>query len=49
MLKKEMFGKPHEVTYAFAEKRLEAHRPTILGKEAVDSRLKDVYMVGGEF
>ena len=49
VLRKEMFGKPHEATYAFAEKRLEAHRPTILGKRAVESRLKDVYMVGGEF
>ena len=48
VLEKSMFGKPHEVTYAFAERRLEEHRPTILGKGAVDGGLRNVYMVGGE-
>ena len=47
-LQKQMCGKPHEVTYAFAEKKLEHHRPKILGEYGVESKLRRVYMVGGE-
>ncbi|MCJ1255806.1 hypothetical protein MMC24_003624 [Lignoscripta atroalba] len=45
-LQKRMFGKPFENTYSFAEKKLELHRPVILGKEAATRKLKRVYMVG---
>ena len=48
VLQKRMFGKPHNVTYAFAEKTLEAHRPKIVGNAASIRKLKRVYMVGGE-
>ena len=47
-LQKRMCGKPHEITYAFAEKKLESHRPEIIGHAAARQRLKKVYMVGGE-
>ena len=48
-LRREMCGKPHEVTYAFAEKKLEDHRPRLLGDYGAKSNLSRVYMVGGEF
>lgn len=47
-LQKRVFGKPHAATYAFAEKRLEEHRPKIVGRVGAASTLGRVYMVGGE-
>ena len=47
-LQKRLFGKPYQATYAFAEKKLEAHRPVILGKGAAMKKLRRVYMVGGK-
>ena len=47
-LQKRMCGKPYEITYAFAEKKLESHRPAIIGPAAARQRLKRVYMVGGK-
>ena len=44
-LKSHMFGKPTQGTFEFAEKRLQAHRKTLLGSGA---GLKNVYMVGGK-
>lgn len=48
-LEKRMFGKPHQGTFAFAEKRLASHRKTLLGKGMTKigmEGLKRVYMVG---
>ncbi|MCJ1248683.1 Haloacid dehalogenase-like hydrolase domain-containing 5 [Trapelia coarctata] len=45
-LQKRVFGKPHTATYAFAEKRLEEHRPKIMGRFGAESKLRSVYMVG---
>ncbi|MCJ1381442.1 hypothetical protein MMC17_004552 [Xylographa soralifera] len=45
-LQHHMFGKPHPVTYAFAEKKLEAHRRVVLGTDAAGGALRTVYMVG---
>jgi len=50
-LEKNMFGKPHQATYAFAERRLQTHRNSMFGFTKGDSRadgLKRVYMVGGK-
>ena len=47
-LQKRTFGKPHTVTYAFAEKRLEEHRPKIMGRFGAESKLSTIYMVGGK-
>ncbi len=44
-LQKKMIGKPFHDTYAFAEKKLELHRPLILGEGAA-LPLKRVYMIG---
>ena len=44
-----MFGKPHQATFAYAEKRLVSHRRDLLGKGRTKigmEGLKDVYMVG---
>jgi HAD superfamily hydrolase (TIGR01456 family) len=46
-LKKTVMGKPHRPTYEFAEKRLIAHRKTLMnGHEGKLGHLKRVYMVG---
>ena len=44
-----MFGKPHQGTYAFAEKRLQAHHKKItrIVAGSGDHMLKHVYMIGG--
>ena len=47
-LKKKMMGKPYQETYAFAAKKLEAHRRTLLGEDAT-TPLKSVYMIGKYF
>lgn len=44
-LKKKMVGKPYHETFAFAAKTLDAHRRSLLLKEA-DIPLKRVYMIG---
>lgn len=44
-----MFGKPHQGTFAFAEKRLENHRHALIGSgrsKIGTEGLKRVYMVG---
>ena len=44
-----MFGKPFQPTFAFAEKRLQAHRQMLLGRGKTKigmEGLKRVYMVG---
>ena len=49
-LKMQMFGKPYQGTYEFAEKMLQAHRSKLLGMDAAvgaGSGLRKVYMVGG--
>jgi len=43
-LHKTVIGKPYPLTYEFAEKRLLAHRKTLLGPDAPP--LKTVYMIG---
>ena len=48
VLQKRMFGKPHNVTYAYAEKMLEAYRPKIAGNSVSIQPLRSVYMVGGK-
>ena len=48
-LQKRISGKPHTITFAFAEKKLEEHRPKIMGGVGSESKLRSVYMVGGEF
>lgn len=40
------FGKPHQETYDYAEKKLEARRASLLGEDATRSPLKQVVMVG---
>ncbi|KAK0509945.1 hypothetical protein JMJ35_007339 [Cladonia borealis] len=48
-LEKKMFGKPHQETFAFAEKRLARHRHALLGagRSRIGTEgLKRVYMVG---
>ena len=56
-LEKKMFGKPHQGTYDFAERRLQedrsllrgkhkSHRGTLLSASKEISELKNVYMVG---
>ncbi|MCJ1431602.1 hypothetical protein MMC27_000957 [Xylographa pallens] len=46
-LRHHVFGKPHGVTYAFAERKLEAHRRAVLGgEEGAGGTLRRVYMVG---
>ena len=50
-LKIEMFGKPYQGTYEFAENRLQAYRNKILNLGTgvnTGNRLKKVYMIGGE-
>lgn len=47
----QIFGKPHQGTYEFAEKMLQAHRKKLLEESgAVSARgeLESVYMIGGE-
>ncbi len=44
-LQKVLYGKPFHSTYAFAEKKLEAHRELIYGADAT-TPLKRVYMIG---
>jgi hypothetical protein len=50
-LQKKLFGKPHQATYEFAERRLTNHRKQLFGLGDGDSKygLKHVYMVGGRF
>lgn len=48
-LEARMFGKPYQPTFAFAERRLQSHRKTLLGegKTRIEMEgLKRVYMVG---
>ena len=45
-LQKKVIGKPYYETYAFAEKKLELHRQSILGAKAADVPLRKVYMIG---
>lgn len=45
-LKKTIIGKPHQGTYGFAEKRLEARRRQQLGSADLLPALKQVYMIG---
>ena len=50
-LEMQMFGKPYQGTYEFAERRLHAHRNKLLDLGlGLDScnELKKVYMIGGE-
>ena len=48
VLKQRTFGKPKNETYSFAEKKLEAHRCTLLGSPPTTrNKLSTVYMVGG--
>ncbi|KAI9805371.1 MAG: hypothetical protein M1833_005824 [Piccolia ochrophora] len=44
-LHKKIIGKPYHETYAFAERRLSAHRKTLFGTRDIPS-LQTVYMVG---
>jgi hypothetical protein len=48
-LQKKMFGKPHQGTFEFAERRLATHRKVLLELEDEDTKqgLNHVYMVGG--
>lgn len=52
VLQKEMFGKPNRGTYEFAERRLEAHRLSLLNpspkhpKPTSTAGLECVYMIG---
>ena len=46
-LNEKMCGKPHDITYAFAEKMLVVHRENLFGAEARATKLNTVYMVGG--
>ena len=46
-LQKTMFGKPHKITFAFAENKLANHRLSIFGHGKTTGVLKRVYMVGG--
>ncbi|KAK0940881.1 hypothetical protein LTR29_007599 [Friedmanniomyces endolithicus] len=41
-----MFGKPHQLTYEFAERRLRAHRKMLFGQRGLNDPLRRVYMVG---
>ncbi|KAL8783716.1 MAG: hypothetical protein Q9195_009301 [Heterodermia aff. obscurata] len=46
-LRRTLFGKPTSKTFAFAERKLEAHRQTLLGLSGeAPSKLETVYMVG---
>jgi len=45
-LPKTVIGKPHQPTYEFAEKRLRAHRKSLLGQKGLNDPLRRVYMVG---
>lgn len=50
-LEMSMFGKPHQGTYRFAEKRLQAYRDSIFGLtsgSSLHSGLNRIYMVGGK-
>lgn len=48
-LQEHMFGKPHQATFEFAERRLLQHRRRLfqLPDHDADSKLECVYMVGG--
>ena len=51
-LEMQMFGKPFQGTYEFAERRLQTHRDKLLeisGASNTQSKLKKVYMIGGEY
>ena len=51
-LEMQMFGKPYQGTYEYAEKMLQAHRNELLKTSGVvggtQGGLKNVYMIGGE-
>lgn len=49
-LQKQMFGKPYQATFEFAEKRLREHREELFELTGEDAKngLKCVYMVGGK-
>lgn len=47
-LNERLCGKPHNITYAFAEKKLVAHREHLFGGDAKATKLNTVYMVGGK-
>ena len=47
-LNERLCGKPHNITYVFAEKKLVAHREHLFGEDAKTTKLKTVYMVGGK-
>ena len=50
-LEMQVFGKPFQTTYEFAEKRLQKERNMMMdlpAKGTLDSRLKKVYMIGGK-
>ncbi|MCJ1370185.1 hypothetical protein MMC20_001397 [Loxospora ochrophaea] len=44
-LQKTMFGKPHKITFAFAENKLANHRLSIFGHGKTTGVLKRVYMI----
>ena len=49
-LRARMFGKPHQGTYQFAERRLQAHRRKLIDHDGHDNSndgLRRVYMIGG--
>lgn len=46
LLGKQFFGKPHQGTYEFAERRLLRHRKTLFGQVGLNDPLRKVYMVG---
>lgn len=46
-LQKQMFGKPHQATFEFAERLLVEHRTGLYREEDGKNGLKRVYMVGG--
>ena len=45
--KRELFGKPTAKTFAFAERKLQAHRQTLLRSRGEENpKLEKVYMIG---
>lgn len=51
VLQKEMFGKPFQATYEFAERRLVEYHSTLAGKTTnmLPPLLRKIYMIGGIF
>jgi len=45
-LEKTIIGKPYRETYLFAEKKLQAHRKAMFGRDAARNPLRHVFMVG---